>query len=104
MNDRNTFLWKLRDINESADLLSALTSLYSGMSMKTITPYISSMGSYIMLPSEEERFAEVQKVNQQADDNIPRVQQLFAETMVAQETRNKERNEQYARLAATPST
>jgi hypothetical protein len=57
-----------------------------------------------MLQSEEERFAEVQKVNERADHNIPLVQQLFAEAMVGHETHNKERNEQYNRLANTPST
>ena len=93
----------LADMDQARDLLSVLTSDYVQGSRKIITSRTSSMASYLMLQSEGERLAEIQTVNQRADNNIPLLQRTAAQTMIAHETNNKERRERYERLAATPS-
>jgi hypothetical protein len=104
MSDRNKLLWTLGDIDETADFLNTLAFLYTEISMKIITSRTSTMASYLMLQSEEERLVKVQKVSEGADHNILIVQENFAQAMIDHETHNKERNTEYDRLAATPST
>lgn len=94
----------LGDIDQGTNLLSTLASFYSGVSMKIITSRTSSMASYLMLESEEERLVEVQKVNERAEHNIPLVQQKLAQALLDYETNSKQRNEQFKRLAASLST
>ena len=61
------------------------------------------MSSYLMLQSEEERLAEVQKVNERAEQNIPLLQQHLVEVILDHETIIKKRDEYFKELAAALS-
>ncbi|UJR18067.1 hypothetical protein I4U23_004967 [Adineta vaga] len=98
INDKNTLLWILFDIEEMTDLLFTLSASYVEVSRKMIVPRISSMFRDLMLDNEQECNAEVQKLIEQSNTNISSVQQYFIQSIANQQMNNKERREKYQQL------